>query len=242
MTVYSKREVDLIDELETLRHAHRYFAWIAREFKQYTGKRVLEAGAGFGYLSKHFADTELLVALDIETICIERLQELLARKPHVEIVQADLLEESTVELLREKRLDTVINANVFEHIEDDLRAMTNLRRSLPAGGVMVTLVPGHRKLYGSLDAVQGHFRRYERAELTHKLTQAGFVVEKCYHFNCLAAAGRWWMGIARKQESTGERQVQTYDRYAVPVVSALERFVRPPFGQSIIAVARAAGA
>jgi SAM-dependent methyltransferase len=239
MAVYSKKEVDLIDELETLRHAHRYFAWIAREFKQYTGRRVLEAGAGFGYLSKHFTDGELLVALDIETICIDRLRVLLGDKPRVDIVQADLLEDSTVEMLREKRLDTVINANVFEHIEDDVRAMANLRRSLPVGGVMVTLVPGHKKLYGTLDAVQGHFRRYERDELAGKLREAGFVVEKCYHFNSLAAAGRWWMGIARKQESTGERQVVAYDRYAVPVVSLVERFVRPPFGQSIIAVARA---
>jgi 2-polyprenyl-3-methyl-5-hydroxy-6-metoxy-1,4-benzoquinol methylase len=231
---------DLLSELESLRYAHNYFRWIADVFKRYTGGRVLEAGAGFGYLTKHFTDAELLVALDIEDMCVERLEPLLDGWPNAHVLKADLLDQVVVETLRPYELDTVINANVFEHIEDDVLAMTHLRESLPGGGTMVTLVPAHKKLYGSLDAIQGHFRRYEKDELVGKLRDAGWQVEDCFHFNSLAAAGRWWMGIARKQESTGEGQIKAFDRFAVPVVSRVERYVRPPFGQSLIAVTCAA--
>jgi hypothetical protein len=37
------------------------------------------------------------------------------------------------------------------------------------------------------------------------------------------------------------RLVRTYDRFVVPVTRAVERRLRPPFGQSVLAVARVPG-
>ena len=57
----------------------------------------------------------------------------------------------------------MICLNVVEHLPDDLGALTNIRETLAPGGRAIILVPCGPKLYGTLDEVLGHQRRY-----THK--------------------------------------------------------------------------
>ena len=49
----------------------------------------------------------------------------------------------------------------------------------------------------------------------------------------------WWLAVRRGGASYPDpRLVRLYDRLVVPTTRLIERFVRPPFGQTVFCVAR----
>ena len=52
--------------------------------------------------------------------------------------------------------DTVICSNVLEHIEDDVRALRNIRTLLKPGGRLLLYVPATPRLYCAIDRHVGH--------------------------------------------------------------------------------------
>src|SRR5260370_11488974 len=84
---------------------------------------------------------------------------------------------------KETKFDTVICLNVVEHLADDLTALTNFRDVLEDQGRAIILVPCGPWLYGSLDEVLGHHRRYTRKQLTDLVERAGFHLERIFEFN-----------------------------------------------------------
>src|SRR6185437_4450134 len=88
--------------------------------------------------------------------------------------------------------DTVVCLNVVEHVQDDVGTLENIRNVLAEGGRAIILVPCGPRLYGSLDEVLGHFRRYTKEQLTKVAEQAGFHLEKMLEFNRPGVAG-WWL-------------------------------------------------
>lgn len=73
--------------------------------------------------------------------------------------------------------------DVLEHIEEDLDALKQIHAALrPQGGLLVT-VPQHKFLWSVADDFSYHKRRYSRAELLEKLSQAGFLVTRVSSFN-----------------------------------------------------------
>jgi len=53
----------------------------------------------------------------------------------------------------------------------------------------VILVPQDQSVYGTLDAVLGHHRRYSADELRAKMQQAGFEIEVTLPFNRVTRFG-----------------------------------------------------
>jgi len=93
---------------------------------------------------------------------------------------------------KNKTFDFVYCSHVLEHIEDDLRAMREIKRVLTPKGIAILQVPiadkddtfedftitnpdEREKIFGQKD----HVRRYGR-DYTKKLTKAGFQVEQIY--------------------------------------------------------------
>ena len=69
-------------------------------------------------------------------------------------------------------------SEVLEHIDDDVAMLENVHGLLADNGCLVITVPAHMALWTPWDAVAGHVRRYERAELLDKLARAGFAPER----------------------------------------------------------------
>jgi SAM-dependent methyltransferase len=78
----------------------------------------------------------------------------------------------------EQRFDIVCAFEVLEHIDDDVAALDEWSAYLSPDGWLLTSVPAHAAQYGPSDARVGHFRRYERAELTARLEKTGYLVER----------------------------------------------------------------
>ena len=54
--------------------------------------------------------------------------------------------------------------------------------------------------------------------------------------NVIGFFGWWTNAHVFRREAQSERQIQIFDRYLVPVMSRLEGWARPPFGQSLFVV------
>lgn len=226
----------VIRDLEIMAKAVHYRDWIYHQFRNDIGGRVMEVGAGIGTFTELFLDRELVVAIDAYGPCVDTMKGKFARRPNVIALQMDIAAPEIQELCS-YRPDTIVCLNVLEHIADDGAALGNMFSLLDEGGTVALLVPAFQSLYGSVDRLVGHQRRYSRKELRDKLVAAGLRVRTMFYMNSVAVFG-WFLNnriLKRKEESLG--QVLLYDRLVVPMLKVLEDRVKPPFGLSIVAVA-----
>ena len=75
----------------------------------------------------------------------------------------------------------MICLNVVEHLSNDVGALLNIRAALENGGRAIILVPCGPGLYGTLDEVLGHYRRYTRKTLEDVVAKAGFTLNTCWN-------------------------------------------------------------
>ena len=126
--------------------------------------------------------------------------------------------------------------NVLEHIADDREALDRMASILSPGGVIVLLVPAFPSLFGPIDRNLGHYRRYTRESLAKLAGACGLRARRLQYMNTVGFFG-WWINarlLHRKEQS--DSQIAVFDRYIVPLMSRAEAILRPPFGQSLLAV------
>lgn len=221
--------------LARLNRAPRFTKWMADTIRPYLGERILEIGAGIGNLTTNLIPRAAYWASDINPYYLERLKRLKQAKPYLQVHYTDA---SVAETYPPEHFDTVICLNVVEHLEDDVRALRNIRGSLDHDGRAVILVPNGPRLFGSLDEVLGHYRRYTRDQLVEACVRAGFHVEKVIKFNRIGSPGWWWNGRVLKRKTFGFWQIKLLNTL-VPLVRPIDRFL--PFPHlSWIVVIRAA--
>ena len=134
--------------------------------------------------------------------------------------------------------DTAICINVLEHIEDDLLACRLTYEMLRPSGHFSIVVPALPILYGTIDEAVGHFRRYTRGSLREVLEAAGFEVVRCRYMNCVGVPGWFLTNRILKQQSQSTKQVRFFDTYVVPITRRIEALLPPPFGMSVVGIAR----
>src|SRR5262249_47930540 len=159
-------------------------------------------------------------------------------KPNVEVRPFDLGQPS-VDGFQAGSFDTVVCANVLEHIDQDVQALRTLHRLLAPGGRVVLVVPALRPLYGSIDQAIGHYRPYSADEIGQKLAAAGLDVEHVHYFNLLGVPGWFLNARLLRRRSVPGFQARVND-WLVPLLR-LERHVSLPLGMSLLAVGRSPG-
>jgi hypothetical protein len=222
-------------EFQALAEALNYRRALFSEFGPYLRGDVIEVGAGIGQMTEH------LVGLPgvNRTIAIEPDAGFCTRH-RAQFPDHELVEGTVADIPPGRHWDAMLSINVLEHIrddEDELRRYASLlgeRR-----GALCLFVPARPEIYAPIDKDFGHFRRYTRAELRRKLTGAGFQVERLHYFNSVGYFA-WWLNFCfLKKRGFEAKQVRFFDRAIFPVVHNLEsRLVRPPLGQSLLAVGR----
>lgn len=145
--------------------------------------------------------------------------------------------------------------DVLEHIEDDEGFLRYLRSRMKEQARLYVTVPAFQRLWSDADVRAGHFRRYQRADLTSVVRRAGFVVEYCtYFFWCLPPMA-WAVRVAGRHRTTQrERSAKLVEaEHAVsrpllasmvgatlaPELALIRAARRIPFGTSALLVARA---
>lgn len=224
--------------LDSLAQTPRFNRWLADTIQPYVGAHVLEIGAGIGNLSQFLAvRRKSYTASDIDEEHMARLRVRFTHRPNLSLMRCDLSAPEDFAAI-EARADTVICLNVLEHIEDDAVGLRNIARALMPGGTAIVLVPQDQSIYGTLDEVLGHYRRYSEAELRKKMEAAGFQVDRVLHFNRVTRPGWWFNGRVLKRRHFSRFQLWIFDRM-VWLWRKLDRAIPWP-SVSIIAIARTA--
>jgi SAM-dependent methyltransferase len=226
-----QREMD--ESLARMALAENYTAWLLGRARPYLGSLVLDLGAGIGTFAEMLAREVEVVALEPDARLAAVLRERAAGLPRLRVV------DGGAALLRgglEDSFDSILCLNVLEHIEDEAETLAGCFARLVPGGHLLLLVPAHASLFGSVDEVGGHVRRYNAKHLGAVLMQAGFEIVDLRHVNPVGALG--WLVFSKllRRDQVPRAPLASYDRL-VPLLRQLDR-LRLPFGLSLWAVAR----
>ena len=226
-----------LEDQRQMTRAKNYFAWQSRLVLREVWQRVVEVGCGIGNLTGLLLDRELVVALDPEAACVDRLRERYGRRENLQTLVCDAARPEFRELSK-LRPDSCVCVNVLEHIEDDGGALGAMASILAPGGVVVLLVPAFEALYGPIDRNLGHYRRYRRRGIARLAEQAGLQVRKAGYVNSIGLAGWGVNAHLWKREAQPDAQIAVFDRFVAPLLERVEAVMPPPFGQSLLAVLR----
>jgi len=223
-------------EFAALAEAKNYRLALFKEFAPFLKGEVIEVGAGIGQMTDHLTRLPGVT----KALALEPDHEFCA-KHRAAFPNHQILEGTAADVAPGTACDAILSINVLEHIRDDETELRRYAKLLQQRrGALCLFVPARPEIYAPIDKDFGHFRRYNRAELSRKLQQAGFSRISSYYFNCVGYFAWWFNFCLLKQRSFGAGKVKLYDRVIFPVVHTLEsKIFRPPFGQSLLATAHA---
>jgi SAM-dependent methyltransferase len=93
-----------------------------------------------------------------------------------DLVKSKQVGDATSMPYADNSFDLVVAFDVLEHIENDAKAISELRRVLRPGGAFIFTVPAFEFLYGAHDIGLGHHRRYGKSDIRKRLS--GFTIER----------------------------------------------------------------
>jgi len=220
--------------LERLNRAPRFTKWMGDVVRPFVGQRVLEIGAGTGNMSVQLMPRTTYWATDVNPLYLDYLLTLRATRPYMRVARTNAMEAESYP--HGQSFDTVVCLNVVEHVQDDLQALRNVWEVLEPGGHAIILVPNGPGLYGSLDEVLGHFRRYTREQLVSVCEEAGFHVEQVLKFNRPGVPAWWLNGRVLHRRTFGLAQIRLLN-LLTPLFRMVDSWLPlPPL--SIIAILR----
>jgi SAM-dependent methyltransferase len=139
--------------------------------------RVLDAGCGSGRNMVELAHLGDVTGVELSDTSVA-----LARARDVgEVVAGSVLEMP----FPDDSFDLAVSLDVIEHLDDDLAAMRELRRTVAPGGALLVTVPAYQWLWSGHDEINHHHRRYTHRTLQRAAEQAGWKQARTTYFNSL---------------------------------------------------------
>ena len=223
----------------SLERASNYNRWIIEQAKRHVGRRVVDAGCGSGNMTRLLLDRDLVVAVDEWDDFVSIMERSFAGIDNVAVHSLDLADPTMPEQLAQYEVDSVFCSNVLEHVEDHQGALANMAALLPPGSPIFLLVPAFPMLFGEHDRADHHFRRYTKKSLRETIAPLPIKIERDYYMN-LPGFFAWFTYVRLLRRRLNEEGIGLYDRI-IPGIRAVEERVRPPFGQSLVALMRTTG-
>jgi glycosyltransferase involved in cell wall biosynthesis len=214
-----------------LARAPRYTEWVADLVRPHLGQRVLELGAGVGHLTLALIPRAEYCAADPNPLFVRELKKLEDTRPYLRAMQLD---PATVQVIAPPNsFDTVVLQNVVEHVEDDAAVLRRVVEALAPGGRAIVLAPQGPRLFGTLDRVVGHARRYARQELIALGQSAGLQLRRITAINRLGSVAWWIDSRLLRRRRFSVLQIKLLNLF-VPLLRRLEWLPLP--GLSMVAV------
>ncbi len=111
--------------------------------------------------------------------------------------------------------DLAVSLDVIEHLEDDLGALRELRRTVAPGGALLVTVPAYQWLWSGHDEINHHHRRYTRRSLQRVAEQAGWQ-SGAHDLLQLAAAARRDRAARARPRQPGKTTESSLDLWVPP--------------------------
>jgi SAM-dependent methyltransferase len=139
--------------------------------------RILDAGCGSGRNMVELARHGTVTGVELSETSVG-----LARGRGIgEVVAGSVLEMP----FPADSFDLAVSLDVIEHLEDDLGALREMRRTVTPGGSLLVTVPAYPWLWSGHDEINHHHRRYTRRSLERVAGQAGWEQVRTTYFNSL---------------------------------------------------------
>jgi SAM-dependent methyltransferase len=139
--------------------------------------RILDAGCGSGRNMVELARYGTVTGVELSDTSV-----VLARERQV----GEVLSGSVLEMpFPDGSFQLAVTLDVIEHLEDDLAALRELRRTVADGGWLLVTVPAYQWLWSGHDEINHHHRRYTRRSLQRVAEQAGWRQVRTTYFNSL---------------------------------------------------------
>jgi SAM-dependent methyltransferase len=239
------------DEMIGNQSAHWWFEGRKRVIDRIIGTlglpgdcRILEIGCGTGANVEVLARHGRVCAIELD----DYARDYTIRTNPGLIVKRGWLPDG-LSCISGEKFDLICLFDVLEHVEDDESAICNLRSFLGESAKLLVTVPAYQSLFGKHDRALGHFRRYNRGDLSMKFERNGYKVNFISYINVFALP---LMAIARLIEriaevpgpSLGSKKPAWAINRAMLSLFALETAWLPrrssPFGGSVAALAERA--
>jgi protein-L-isoaspartate O-methyltransferase len=180
---------------------------------------VLEVGAGSGSFTRPISEVaSRLVSVEPSKKYYDELAgktDLISNSESFLGTLSDFISSSWADGALRK-FDRIIYTHVLEHIPDDISELKLAKQQLRVDGKVIVVVPSMPRLYGSVDSLSGHQRRFTLNELKTVAELSGFEVESIRYFNPIAIVPYWFVYRIIGIKSVGSGQLGLYDRIFVP--------------------------
>lgn len=220
--------------LEDLSDAVNYQRWLADLVRPFLGDEPLEIGSGIGdYSALWLPDVRHFTATEADPQRLIGLKARFADDPRVTVRGLSLPAPASETGMH----SCVVALNVWEHIDDHVGALRSAAELLRPGGNVVLLVPAFEGAMSKFDREIGHVRRYTTATMSELLLEAGLRTREVRYINPVGLIS--WYVVCRllRQRPKNGVMLRAYDRLVIPALRKAERGRKPPFGQSVLAVA-----
>ena len=190
----------------------RLIRGLVRQFASHLVRpHVLDAGCGTGTNLAEYARFGPAVGIELEpeTAAISA-----GRGQHVLVGDLASLP------FKSGSFDLVISTDVIEHIENDVAALTELRRVLAPSGRILATTPAYSWAYSDHDRCLHHVRRYDRRHLHEAFGRARLRVIHSARYNVVLAAPVLLARLLRRRGS-GSDVARPIPRLVAPALDLL---------------------
>lgn len=225
--------------LEIAKTVNNYNQWIYRLLRSHLNPQntILDIGSGIGNIAEYFSsdDSLQIIVSDASDKMLEELKKRFSHKKNYRFLKLDIGSAHCPAAQLPDNVDTITCVNVLEHIENDQAALANMHRLLRRNGSLALLVPAIPMIYGTLDHMSGHYRRYTKLGLNKKICRAHFHIKTQYYMNFFGIF-TWFLAnhIAKRKAFFGSA-CSWLDK-TVPFVEKFEKLWKVPLGQSLVTV------
>jgi len=212
--------------LARLSEAEKFNRWMVDMFIPYVGQNVLEIGAGIGTVTKKVIPRKRYYATDINEYYLTSINSLKENKPYLNVTYLNVNDVASFKKTQ-GHFDTIICLNVIEHVDDDALALRNIADLLENNGRAVILVPRGAWLFGSLDEVVGHRRRYSKKMLESLAQTARLDIITIIPFNRISVIPWYLNGKVLKKRTFGLFQIYVMN-HLTPLLRVIDKFIPLP--------------
>jgi len=220
-------------DLESMSFAKNYHNWIYENIETELGNKIAEIGSGVGNFTEFLLRNDYAKIDAFEPCAKMHLNNKFSKNPRVNCINSNF---ELVSKSRDNKYDSVIFINVLEHIPKDLDAIMNAYRIIRPGGKLIIFVPALQFLYSNFDRSIGHYRRYQKSELTRLVQNSNFKIMSCKYFDSLGIIP-WFIFMKVMSHGLSNRNTYAYDTFVVPWLKSVEKIMPPPIGKNLLLTA-----
>ncbi len=173
-----EKNYNIMHEIELSHWWYRVRRLLAKQLLQkyaFDAKKILDIGCGTGALIKELqAEDKEIYGVDMSETALN-----FCKKQGVK----NLFQAQATNLpFEDKSFSAILLLDVLEHIENEDKVMTEIKRVLKPGGVVIIFAPCFKFLWSNQDEISQHYRRYTMSQLK-ELTKGKFNILKNSYFN-----------------------------------------------------------